>query len=89
MTFGLLALSPQSQATRPLSSSLFTSTRTMATPEKPSEAAQAQDQTSAPGPDPPSFSSLGIRNTTINEAPGVRLSPHQKLVVGSVLDVRQ
>ncbi|KLU90429.1 hypothetical protein MAPG_10283 [Magnaporthiopsis poae ATCC 64411] len=76
------ALPPQFQGTRPLSSSLFTSTRTMATPKKPSEPAQTQAQT-----DPPSFSSLGIRNTAINGAPGVQLSPHQKLVIGSVLDL--
>jgi hypothetical protein len=35
-----------------------------------------------------SFASIGVRHTTINEAPGVSLNPQQKLAVGSVLDVR-
>ncbi|KAI2463899.1 hypothetical protein F4781DRAFT_425984 [Annulohypoxylon bovei var. microspora] len=34
-----------------------------------------------------SFESVGIRNARVNEAPGVKLSPHQKLLVGSVLDL--
>lgn len=36
----------------------------------------------------PSFESYLIKNTNINEAPGVELSLRQKLIVGSVLDVR-
>ncbi|KAI1212129.1 uncharacterized protein F4807DRAFT_458332 [Annulohypoxylon truncatum] len=34
-----------------------------------------------------SFESIGVRNTRVNEAPGVKLSSDQKLLVGSVLDL--
>jgi len=51
----------------------------------PSTSAQAQATTNA---SEPSFSSLGIKNTAVNELPGVRLSSQQKVLVGSVLDVR-
>lgn len=90
MPFGILNCCRYAKPKAPLTSSLSTSTRTMATGNKSSESAQAQAQAqaaAAPNSDQPSFSSLGIRNTTINEAPGVQLSPHQKLVVGSVLDL--
>lgn len=33
------------------------------------------------------MTSVGVHNSTISEAPGVSLSPSQKLAVGSVLDV--
>ncbi|KAI1372518.1 hypothetical protein F4677DRAFT_449419 [Hypoxylon crocopeplum] len=35
----------------------------------------------------PPFDSYEIRNRNVNESSGVKLSPHQKLVVGSVLDL--
>lgn len=34
----------------------------------------------------PTFDTVGVRHRSINEAPGVNLSSHQKLLVGSVLD---
>ena len=34
-----------------------------------------------------SFASVGVRNTQIEQATGVQLSDHQKVLVGSVLDV--
>ncbi|KAI1445531.1 hypothetical protein F5Y02DRAFT_386538 [Annulohypoxylon stygium] len=34
-----------------------------------------------------SFESIGVRNTQVNEAPGVSLSSDQKVLVGSVLDL--
>ncbi|KAL6405982.1 hypothetical protein AUP68_10538 [Ilyonectria robusta] len=46
-----------------------------------------QDQ-SATGLSCPTLSSLDINNVNINEPPGVTLSPHEKLIVGSLLDVR-
>ena len=51
----------------------------------PSATAKAQADVDA---NTPSFSSIGVKNTTINEGAGVQLSSHQKLLVGSVLDVR-
>ena len=36
---------------------------------------------------PPTFESIGIKNTAINTAPDVTLSSHQKVLVGSILDV--
>jgi len=56
--------------------------RAMAT-GTPSATAQAQ----AAATSTPSFSSLGIKNTSINEGSGVQLSSQQKVLVGSVLDV--
>jgi len=35
----------------------------------------------------PTFSSIGVKNTDINQDSGVNLSSHQKLLVGSVLDL--
>jgi len=35
----------------------------------------------------PSFTSIGVKNTTVKAQDGVTLSAHQKLLVGSVLDV--
>ncbi|KAI8722645.1 hypothetical protein NCS52_00408800 [Fusarium sp. LHS14.1] len=40
------------------------------------------DQSSAP-----TFKSIGITNTDIRKAAGVQLTPHQEVLVGSVLDV--
>lgn len=51
----------------------------------PSETAQAQ---AAADSKAPSFASLGIKNTDIKTATGVTLSDQQKVIVGSVLDVR-
>ncbi|KAI0886445.1 uncharacterized protein GGS22DRAFT_187690 [Annulohypoxylon maeteangense] len=34
-----------------------------------------------------SFETIGIKNKRVNEAPGVKLSPDHKLLVGSVLDL--
>lgn len=34
-----------------------------------------------------SFASIGIKNTEINTAPDVTLTPQQKVLVGSILDV--
>jgi hypothetical protein len=34
------------------------------------------------------FESIGVKNTTINAAPSVELTNRQKVLVGSVLDVR-
>jgi hypothetical protein len=62
----------------------------MASNNTPSETAKIQTDIVGAGPrttPEPSFASLGIRNTKINEAAGVQLSAHQKLLVGSVLDV--
>jgi hypothetical protein len=36
---------------------------------------------------PPTFESIGVKNTAINTAPDVTLTPHQKVLVGSILDV--
>lgn len=59
------------------------------TAETPSATAKMQTQatSTALSSDQPSFESVGVKHTSINQAPGVNLSPHQKLVVGSVLDV--
>ncbi|KAI0599600.1 hypothetical protein F4775DRAFT_591386 [Biscogniauxia sp. FL1348] len=35
----------------------------------------------------PTFASIGIKNTLIRSAPGVHLTAHQKVLVGSVLDL--
>jgi hypothetical protein len=51
----------------------------------PSGTAQAQASADASAP---SFSSIGIKRTDIQTAPGVNLSEQQKVLVGSVLDVR-
>lgn len=51
----------------------------------PSETAKAQ---AAADSNAPSFSSLGIKHTDIKTAAGVNLSDQQKVIVGSVLDVR-
>lgn len=50
----------------------------------PSGTAQVQAAADASAP---SFSSIGIKNTNIETAPGVNLSEQQKVLVGSVLDV--
>lgn len=50
----------------------------------PSGTAQAQAAADASAP---SFSSIGIKRTNIETAPGVNLSEQQKVLVGSVLDV--
>lgn len=39
------------------------------------------------GSDVPTFESIGVKNTTVNSAAGVNLTSHQKLLVGSVLDL--
>ncbi|KAJ0123885.1 hypothetical protein J7T55_012356 [Diaporthe amygdali] len=50
----------------------------------PSGTAQAQATADA---NAPSFSSIGIKRTNIESAPGVNLSEQQKVIVGSVLDL--
>jgi hypothetical protein len=50
----------------------------------PSETSKVQASAEA---DAGSFDLHNIRNTSINEGPGVHLSQSQKLLVGSVLDV--
>ncbi|RDW89236.1 hypothetical protein BP6252_01268 [Coleophoma cylindrospora] len=50
----------------------------------PSETAGLQKQAENSGP---SMSELGIENTNINTATGVNLSPRQKVLVGSILDL--
>lgn len=50
----------------------------------PSASAAAQAQASSPSQD---FTSLGIHNSNVKAAAGVSLSSHQKLIVGSVLDL--
>ncbi|KAL1863024.1 hypothetical protein Daus18300_008180 [Diaporthe australafricana] len=50
----------------------------------PSGTAQAQASADASAP---SFSSIGIKRTNIESAPGVNLSEQQKVLVGSVLDL--
>lgn len=47
----------------------------------PSATAQAQEKANT------TFDSFTMKNTNINEGPGVKLNDQQKLVVGSVLDV--
>lgn len=54
----------------------------------PSATAKVQAQANAQGGASPPFESYLIKNTKINEAAGVSLSSQQKLLVGSVLDVR-
>lgn len=49
----------------------------MATPERP--AARLG----------PTFDSVGVKNQTVHQEAGVSLSDHQKVLVGSVLDVRE
>lgn len=49
-----------------------------------SETAKAQAEASSKGP---TFDSIGIKNRQINEKSGVSLDEHQKVLVGSVLDV--
>lgn len=66
------------------STSIPFSLRAMST-TNPSETAQAQASADASAP---SFSSIGIKRTNIETAPGVNLSEQQKVLVGSVLDVR-
>ncbi|KAI1073535.1 hypothetical protein F5B20DRAFT_501266 [Whalleya microplaca] len=56
----------------------------MSTIGTPSQAAHAQAKTQMPSP---SFESYHIRNSNINEGSGVKLSPQQRLLVGSVLDL--
>lgn len=68
-------------ATKPTNVPL--SSRIMST-SIPSETAQAQASADASAP---SFSSIGIKRTNIETAPGVSLSEQQKVLVGSVLDV--
>ncbi|KAH8648494.1 hypothetical protein BX600DRAFT_442783 [Xylariales sp. PMI_506] len=50
----------------------------------PSASAQAQEQADATST---SLQSHEIKNTSINEAPGVKLSDQQKILVGSILDL--
>lgn len=62
----------------------------MASTGTPSATAQAQadEQASSGAPaSSHSFSSLDIKNTNIQTAPGVDLSEQQKVTIGSVLDV--
>lgn len=62
----------------------------MATTGTPSATAQAQAGTQGSSGAPAgshTFSSLDIKNTTINTAPGVELTEKQKVTIGSVLDV--
>lgn len=64
--------------------------RTMASTGTPSATAQAQadEQASSGAPaSSHSFTSLDIKNTNIQTAPGVDLSEQQKVTIGSVLDV--
>ncbi|KAM5347222.1 hypothetical protein ACJ41O_010227 [Fusarium nematophilum] len=44
---------------------------------------------SADQPSAPTFESIGITNTTINTSPGIQLTPHQQLIIGSILDATQ
>ena len=55
--------------------------RTMAS-GTPSATAQAQEKADT------SAASFNIKNTNIREGSGVKLDEHQRLLVGSVLDVR-
>ncbi|KAH6697337.1 hypothetical protein F5X68DRAFT_272304 [Plectosphaerella plurivora] len=50
----------------------------------PSESAKAQKAADA---NAPSFDSIGVKNSSINQKSGVSLSDQQKLIVGSVLDL--
>lgn len=60
-------------------------TNTPSTLNQPSETAHAQSQLH--DNKGPSIASLGIRNSNINEADGVKLSEKQKVIVGGVLDL--
>ena len=51
-----------------------------------SQFVQIARMTTSAGGDP-TFESVGIKNQTINAAAGISLSAHQKVLVGSVLDV--
>lgn len=88
MSFRLIPLRASATAFRTLSSpkpliSRLANTRTMST-GVPSATAKAQEQADASSA---SFASLNVKNTNINEAPGVKLTDQQKTVVGSVLDL--
>ncbi|KAK0628352.1 hypothetical protein B0T17DRAFT_588495 [Bombardia bombarda] len=50
----------------------------------PSATAKAQADSNSKAP---SFESIGVKNTQVNQGQGVNLSSHQKLLVGSVLDL--
>ncbi|KAI1506009.1 hypothetical protein F5X99DRAFT_404557 [Biscogniauxia marginata] len=54
------------------------------TTSTPSSTARAHGGPSAASP---SLESPSIKNTAINENPGVKLSPQQRVIVGSVLDL--
>ncbi|KAK0753715.1 hypothetical protein B0T18DRAFT_424217 [Schizothecium vesticola] len=52
----------------------------------PSSIAQAQASSTQPTP---TNESIGVKHTSVNTVPGVSLSSHQNLLVGSVLDLFQ
>ncbi|KAK3336312.1 hypothetical protein B0T19DRAFT_409122 [Cercophora scortea] len=64
----------------------FTPRRTMTT-GIPSTTAKAQQSAESKSTNGPTFDSVGVKNTNINEAAGVKLSSHQRVLVGSVLDL--
>ncbi|KAK4208033.1 hypothetical protein QBC37DRAFT_432558 [Rhypophila decipiens] len=74
-------------ARRILSQPLRSSISKIMTTGIPSASAKMQTQAASSTSDQPSFESVGVKHTSISQAPGVNLSPHQKLVVGSVLDL--
>lgn len=51
-------------------------------------ASKCTTMSSTDQPSSPTFKSIGITNTDIHKAAGVQLTPHQEVLVGSVLDVK-
>ncbi|KAM0326143.1 hypothetical protein ACHAQA_006737 [Verticillium albo-atrum] len=71
-------------ASHPAAKSFATEVQKKMPAGTPSETAKVQADASANGP---SFESIGVKNTDIIQKSGVSLDPHQKVIVGSVLDL--
>lgn len=56
-------------------------------PQRHFHAATKCTMSSTDQPSAPTFKSIGITNTDIRKAAGVQLTPHQEVLVGSVLDL--
>ncbi|KAK3694169.1 hypothetical protein B0T22DRAFT_373173 [Podospora appendiculata] len=60
---------------------------TTGTPSTTAKAQQTADSSNQSAGNGPTLESVGVKNTTINEAAGIKLSSHQRVLVGSVLDL--
>ncbi|UPK90989.1 hypothetical protein LCI18_001924 [Fusarium solani-melongenae] len=56
-------------------------------PQRHFHAASNCTMSSTDQPSAPTFKSIGITNTDIHKAAGVQLTPHQEVIIGSVLDL--